>query len=247
MTKVTERVDLSNQSRLREITDLLRKVSTIESPQELQRQFSRDMAKIYPMHAYIGLSRRSLAPGEYKITRLITSDEDRDNHHYNPWDTWHEIPINRGGFLGEVIEDDEPKLYRNLYLRDDPIIGSQMSEMGCAMAIPLFDDGEEILPGIAAIASHGHTPGHMSFEIRQGSNAAIVAGDAIGNHHVAFARPGWNSGSDQDPEAAAQTRLRLLDRLSHEQMQLVGFHLPGGGIGRVERTGDSFRFVRGSR
>lgn len=113
--------------------------------------------------------------------------------------------------------------------------------------VSLFDHGDEILPGIAAIASHGHTPGHMSFEIRQGSNAAIVAGDAIGNHHVAFARPGWNSGSDQDPEAAAQTRLRLLDRLSAEQMQLVGFHLPGGGIGQVERKGDSFRFVRGTR
>ena len=42
-------------------------------------------------------------------------------------------------------------------------------------AVTLFDDGQEVLPGIAAIASPGHTPGHMAFEVRQGSQAALVA------------------------------------------------------------------------
>ncbi|MFN3207551.1 MAG: MBL fold metallo-hydrolase [Roseovarius sp.] len=36
-------------------------------------------------------------------------------------------------------------------------------------AVEFFDDGEEILPGIAAVATPGHTPGHMSFELRNGS------------------------------------------------------------------------------
>ncbi|UWR34904.1 MBL fold metallo-hydrolase [Sulfitobacter sp. W027] len=105
-----------------------------------------------------------------------------------------------------------------------------------------FSDGEEVLPGITAQASFGHTPGHMSFVVG-GSEALMIGGDAIGNHHLAFARPGWASGSDQDPELGAQTRERLLDRLSHEQMLLMGFHLPNGGLGRVERDGDSYRFL----
>ena len=109
--------------------------------------------------------------------------------------------------------------------------------------ITLFGDGQEILPGIAAIASHGHTPGHMSFELRQGSNSVMIVGDAIGNHHVGFARPDWPSGSDQDQTQAAQTRGILLDRLASEQMQLIGFHLPGGGIGHAERDGEGYRFV----
>lgn len=110
-------------------------------------------------------------------------------------------------------------------------------------AVQLFDDGEEILPGIAALASHGHTPGHMSFEVRSGNDAALVVGDAIGNHHVAFARPDWPSGSDQDADTAIGSRKRLLDRAASEQMTLVGFHLPGGGIGRAEKTADGYRFL----
>lgn len=110
-------------------------------------------------------------------------------------------------------------------------------------AVTFFDDGEEILPGIAAVSSPGHTPGHMAFEVRQGSEAALVVGDAIGNHHVALRKPNWESGSDQDAATAVATRNMLLDRLTTQQMPIIGFHLPDGGIGRVERDGDGFRFV----
>lgn len=107
----------------------------------------------------------------------------------------------------------------------------------------MFGDGQEILPGVMAHATHGHTPGHMSFEIRDGSNAVMVGGDAIGNSHVAFARPDWASGSDQDTDLGAQTRMRLLDKLAADQIPLMGFHLPHGGLGRVERDGDAYKFV----
>ena len=109
-------------------------------------------------------------------------------------------------------------------------------------SVVLFDDGEEILPGIAAVATPGHTPGHMAFEVRNGSEAAMVVGDAIGNHHVAFRKPTWESGSDQDPGDAIATRKMLFDRLTTEQMMMVGFHLPGGGMGRAVADGDAYRF-----
>lgn len=110
--------------------------------------------------------------------------------------------------------------------------------------VDFFDDGDEVLPGIAAVLTPGHTPGHMSFELRNGSGGVFVSGDAISNHHVAFARPGWESGSDQDMPLAAKTRIRLMDRLATEGTTLIGFHLPDGGIGRVERDGSAYRFVQ---
>ncbi|WP_127115228.1 MBL fold metallo-hydrolase [Shimia sediminis] len=110
-------------------------------------------------------------------------------------------------------------------------------------AITLFDDGAEILPGVAARASYGHTPGHMAFELRQGSESVMVVGDAIGNHHVAFAAPGWESGSDQDGATAVATRQSLLDQLAADKTRLIGYHLPQGGMGHVERSGDTYRFV----
>lgn len=110
-------------------------------------------------------------------------------------------------------------------------------------AVSFFKDGEEILPGIAAHASFGHTPGHMAFEVRSGSDAAMIVGDSIVNHHVAFERPDWHSGSDQDPETGAKTRIALLDKITTDKMQLIGFHLPNGGIGRCERKDNSYQFI----
>ena len=110
-------------------------------------------------------------------------------------------------------------------------------------SVVLFDDGEEVLPCIAAMATHGHTPGHMSFELRGGSQSALVLGDAIGNHHVAFRKPAWVSGSDQDGDMATVTRQMLFDRIMAEQMQVVGFHLPQGGMGRVDRAAEGYVFM----
>ncbi len=109
--------------------------------------------------------------------------------------------------------------------------------------VSFFTDGQEVLPGVMAHASFGHTPGHMSFEIRQGSDSVMIVGDAIGNGHIAFERPDWASGSDQDAEGGIKTRKRLLDQLAQDKMAMIGFHLPDGGLGRVERSGDSYRFL----
>ncbi len=111
-----------------------------------------------------------------------------------------------------------------------------------ADSVRLLADGEEPLPGIAARLTPGHTPGHLAFEIA-GSTPVMVLGDCIGNHHVAFERPDWLTGSDQDKGLAAETRVALLDRLVAENFVVTGFHLPGGGIGRAERDGAAYRFV----
>lgn len=112
-------------------------------------------------------------------------------------------------------------------------------------AVTFISDGDEILPGLQAVSTPGHTPGHMAFEIRHGGTAALVAGDAIGNHHVAFAHPDWRTNSDQDPDTAATTRLALFDRILTDDLHLVGFHLPDGGMGRVDRVSGGYTFVAG--
>ena len=113
-------------------------------------------------------------------------------------------------------------------------------------AFTLFTDGQEVVPGVLAIETPGHTPGHMSFEVRQGNDAVMVLGDAIGNHHVAFLRPDLHSPSDQDPTQGAATRVGLFDRITNERLLVAGFHLPQGGIGRIENGGDgAYRFLQG--
>ncbi len=109
--------------------------------------------------------------------------------------------------------------------------------------ITRFNYGEEILPGIHALDTHGHTPGHTSFEIRSGNESLLITGDAITNHAISFEKPGWRSGSDQDGEQGIKTRKMLLDRLASEKIRMVGFHLPYPGIGYAEARDGAFRFV----
>lgn len=111
--------------------------------------------------------------------------------------------------------------------------------------VEFIKDGQEIIPGIAAVSTPGHTPGHMSFEVRNGSNSTMILGDAIGNHHIAFKKPSWPSGSDQDRELGIKSRNMLFDRITGENMNIIGFHLPNGGIGKVDVTSDGYRFLEG--
>ena len=128
-------------------------------------------------------------------------------------------------------------------LRASFAVGAARRLGAIAEQMTFFSDQDEVIPGVLAHLTPGHTPGHTSFEIRHGGAAVMVGGDAIGNHHVAFARPEWPSGSDHDPDLGADTRQRLLDRLVEDDIALLGFHLPDGGLGRVERVGSSYRFI----
>ena len=103
--------------------------------------------------------------------------------------------------------------------------------------------------GVAARATYGHTPGHMAFVV---NDDALIVGDAIGNGHLALARPEWPSGADQDAEMGIGTRTALLAELADTGMRFVGFHLPAGGMdplsGRpAEASGDSRRSGAGQR
>jgi len=122
-------------------------------------------------------------------------------------------------------------------------VGAERRLAVIAEQMQFFNDGDEVLAGVGARLTPGHTPGHMAFEIRAGNTAVMIVGDCIGNDHIALARPAWESGSDQDPGLAAKTRSGLIDDLAASQMPIVGFHLGNGGLGRIEPSTDGFVFM----
>ncbi len=142
------------------------------------------------------------------------------------WDYWRadstmdETPDNRKSFVAGA---------RNRF----PFIEEQIN---------LFNTGDELLPGVEAVDTQGHTPGHTSFALHRGGDSVLIVGDALTNAVVSFKKPNWLSGSDQDPELARTTRVKLLDRLAHEKTPVVGFHLPHPGYGFVERQDSHYRF-----
>ena len=108
--------------------------------------------------------------------------------------------------------------------------------------VTLLKAGDEILTGLRALDTPGHTPDHLSFEL-VGSEGLIIAGDVATNEIVSFEHPHWRFGYDVDPALGIQTRRRLLDRAAKDRMRLLGCHWAYPGVGRAERDGDAFRFV----
>ncbi|MBY0256774.1 MBL fold metallo-hydrolase [Methylobacterium sp.] len=101
----------------------------------------------------------------------------------------------------------------------------------------------EVLPGLTALGTPGHTPGHTSFLLASGSDSLFVQSD-VTNVPVLFARhPGWHVMYDQDPAMAEATRRRVYDRIAAERTLLQGFHYPFPAAAHLERTADGYREV----
>ncbi len=146
--------------------------------------------------------------------------------------------VERDTWLTPGVEKGVPDAVRGAAL------GTQRRIKELGDRIETYSTGQEILPGLTAIDTAGHTPGHASILLQSGSDRLMIGGDALIEPVLSFARPEWTWGPDWDGEKAIGTRKRLLDMLATDRLALLGYHLPWPGVGRVERRGTSYRFVQ---
>jgi glyoxylase-like metal-dependent hydrolase (beta-lactamase superfamily II) len=99
--------------------------------------------------------------------------------------------------------------------------------------LELFNDGQEIVPGIRALVSPGHTPGHTAYEITSQTDRRLIAfGDAF-HSQPQVAQPDWMSIADSDGPGVLAARRRLLARLSESGTAAFGVHFGDQPFGRV--------------
>jgi glyoxylase-like metal-dependent hydrolase (beta-lactamase superfamily II) len=108
--------------------------------------------------------------------------------------------------------------------------------------VKMVKPGDDIVTGLRVVDTAGHTQGHVSLEVAGGAGL-IIGSDVLTHPLISFAHPEWRTTADHVPDQAATTRKTLLDRLVADKTQLIGFHLPYPGVGRVERKGSAYRFV----
>ncbi|HMN95857.1 MAG TPA: PP2C family protein-serine/threonine phosphatase [Phycisphaerales bacterium] len=137
-------VDHSGNAKIPLLMDLVRELSGATEPTEVQRIFARGFRQINPVDGYISLSRRGMAKGTYRITRMTLTPENVLSVTGNPWREFDSLPVHAGGILGEIIATDEPKLIHGLDCPDDPVLGDALAEFGSILALPLFDNGEAL-------------------------------------------------------------------------------------------------------
>jgi glyoxylase-like metal-dependent hydrolase (beta-lactamase superfamily II) len=108
--------------------------------------------------------------------------------------------------------------------------------------IVFVKDGQEVLPGITAIAAPGHTVGHMIYMVQTDNKKLCFIGDLTHHQILLVERPKLEFAYDTDPKQSAATRVRLLDMLAKDKIPLLAFHFPWPGFGYVSKRGDGFRY-----
>jgi glyoxylase-like metal-dependent hydrolase (beta-lactamase superfamily II) len=122
------------------------------------------------------------------------------------------------------------------------VTGARRNYAAIKNKVKMFKAGDDIVTGLRAVATPGHTQGHVVLELA-GGDGLIVGGDVLTHPLISFAHPEWKPTADHVPDVAVETRKRLLDRMAADRSKLIGFHLPYPGIGTVERKDGAYRFV----
>ena len=108
--------------------------------------------------------------------------------------------------------------------------------------IVFYSDGKEVIPGVQAMHTPGHTVGHTCFVINSGGKSLFLTGDLM-HHVILIEKPQMEVAFDTDPKQGVQTRIKVMDMLAAQRMLTLVYHLPWPGVGHFAKQGDGFRFA----
>ena len=106
-----------------------------------------------------------------------------------------------------------------------------------------FEGDVEVVPGVRAIATNGHTPGHTSYHIGSGNQQLIVLGDVTNMPALFMRNPDWIVAFDANPAMADATKRRMFDRVIADKVTITGYHYGVPGAGTIARDGNSYVFT----
>jgi glyoxylase-like metal-dependent hydrolase (beta-lactamase superfamily II) len=106
-----------------------------------------------------------------------------------------------------------------------------------------YEWDKEVVPGITAVGTPGHSWGHTSHVVASGSSKVFVQADVTHVPYLFARHPGWHAFYDQDGPKAEATRRKVYDMLAAERMAVQGFHYPFPSLGHIEKDGSGYRVV----
>lgn len=101
----------------------------------------------------------------------------------------------------------------------------------------------KVLSGVEAIPLRGHTPGHTGYLFGSGKERFLAWGDMVHVAAVQFSLPDACMLFDWDARLAAGARRWAFAEAATQGWLAAGAHLPFPGLGRLWRSGDTFRFA----
>jgi len=108
--------------------------------------------------------------------------------------------------------------------------------------VVFIKDGQEILPGVQAMAAPGHTVGHTVYMITSQGKTMCCGGDIAHHYVVVVENPRLEFAYDTDGKQAVASRLRVFDMLAAQRIPVLPYHFPWPGIGHLAKRGDGYRY-----
>ena len=106
-----------------------------------------------------------------------------------------------------------------------------------------FHEDITLAPGIRAMATHGHTPGHTSYIVESKGQTLIVMGDLVHLGALQFQYPSLLCSFDSNPKSAAEQRIRVFKMAADKDMWVAGGHLSFPGIGHIRSAQNRYFWI----
>lgn len=108
--------------------------------------------------------------------------------------------------------------------------------------LQLVDGEAEIVPGIRALPTPGHTPGHLAVVVEDAGEELLYISDAA-IHPIHLEHPEWYPHYDLDPVRAIRSKRMLFDRAARRGSLVLAYHFdPFPCLGHSRALGDGWRW-----
>lgn len=136
--------------------------------------------------------------------------------------------------LDKASDADKP-FFQGAMLSVDPYVA--------AGRFKPFAGNTELVPGIRAVVTRGHTPGHTVYMIESKDQKLVLWGDLMHNAAVQFPEPAVTIKFDTDSKTAAAKRKAEFAAAAKGGYWVGAAHLPFPGIGHLRADGKGYDWV----
>ncbi len=106
-----------------------------------------------------------------------------------------------------------------------------------------FDGATELVPGVKALASHGHTPGHTTYLVESKGQKLALWGDLMHVAAVQFPEPAVTIQFDVDSKAAARERKLAFADAAKKGYWVGAAHIAFPGLGHLRADGNGYVWI----
>lgn len=106
-----------------------------------------------------------------------------------------------------------------------------------------FEGDTQLIEGIKAVKTHGHTAGHTVYLVESKGKKLVVIGDLIHVGAVQFYNPAVTIGFDSNSKEAFSQRMKIFTEAAKEGHIVAAAHIAFPGLGHLRQEGKRFDWL----